>query len=130
MKSTLWILVFLTLVYACLQAGFQCNINNCQTCSYPNICGLCQNNNLLTLNVSSGNFYCNPVTCTTNCLTCYQNNTCQACISGFFLTANGSCSTSSTSNTSLANCLWGNNNNCSLCSYGYILKSGNCYPII
>jgi hypothetical protein len=130
MKSTLPIIVLFCLIYAAFQAGYQCNITNCQTCSYINTCGLCQNNNVLTRNVSSGTLYCNPVSCPANCLTCYQNNTCQACNSGLFLTSNGTCSSTSTSNTSLSNCLWGQNNNCTICAYGYILKSGNCYPII
>lgn len=110
MQSTLKILLFLGLLCLSLQAGFQCNVVNCQYCSYPNVCGLCQNNSLLTFNSTSGNFYCSPLSCPANCHTCYQNNTCQVCSNNFFLTSTGTCSNNQTSNSTLPpNCLWGNN---------------------
>lgn len=132
MHSTLKIIIFLALISTALQQGLQCNINNCQYCSFPNFCGQCNNNNLLTLNTTSGDFYCSAVNCASNCMTCYQNNTCQTCNNNYFLTINGTCSTNpSSSNILSANCIWAPNaTNCGLCAYGYTLLSGYCYPII
>lgn len=137
MNSTIKIVLFLALLFISIQqqqnAGFQCSIANCKYCSLPNICGQCTNNNILSFNASSGALYCSPVTCViTNCMTCYQNNTCQQCNSGFFLTNTSQCNSNQTSNSQLStNCLWGTNNtNCVVCSYGYTLKSGYCYPTI
>ena len=124
MNSTIKILIFLALVYGSLQAGLQCNVTNCQTCPYPNVCGQCNPGYVLWLNQSSGGFYCiAPSNCPVNCATCYQNNTCQACNSNYFLTINGTCSTNQTSASSIpSNCLWGSNSaSCSLCSYGFTL---------
>lgn len=132
MKSTLTILVISCLVILSLQNSFQCNVQGCQYCSFPNSCGICQNNNLLQLNITSGAFYCQPVTCPSDCALCFQNNICQNCNNGFSLTSSGSCSNQATSNSTLPpNCLWGSNSqNCSLCSYGYSLQAGYCYPTI
>lgn len=132
MQSTLKIIIFLALICTALQLGFQCNINNCQSCSYPNFCGLCNNNYLLTLNNTSGDFYCQALSCTANCATCFQNNTCQTCNSNFYLMVNGTCSTNPTSISQLPpNCIWASSTtNCGLCAYGYVLKSNSCYPII
>ena len=63
MKSTLAILVLSCLVILSLQNSFQCNVSGCQYCSFPNSCGLCQNNNVLQFNTTSGAFYCQSVTC-------------------------------------------------------------------
>lgn len=90
------------------------------------------NNYLLTLNIITGQFYCNPITCPSNCMTCYQNNICQNCSAGYFITNTGQCSMNSTSSAKLSPyCLWGlNNTNCQLCSYGYTLLNGYCYQTI
>lgn len=132
MKSTLTILVFSCLLVLSLQGGFQCNIANCQFCSYPNQCGLCNQNFVLMLNTSIGASYCQAVTCPSNCAMCYQNNICQTCNPGFFITMSGSCASQASTNSSIPpNCLWGSNSqNCSLCSYGYTLQAGYCYPTI
>jgi hypothetical protein len=132
MKSTLKILIFSCLLYLSLQNAFQCNVAGCQYCSYPNNCGLCQNNNVLSLNATSGLLYCSPVTCPANCQTCFQNSVCQNCSSGFYITSNGSCASQQTSNSSIpANCLWGaNGQNCTLCQYGYSQQAGQCYLTI
>ena len=132
MKSTLAILVLSCLVILSLQNSFQCNVSGCQYCSFPNSCGLCQNNNVLQFNTTSGAFYCQSVTCPANCATCYQNNVCQTCASGFFITSSGACSNSASGSSSLPpNCLWGNNStNCGICSYGFSLQNGYCYPTI
>ena len=132
MRSTLTILVFSCLLVLSLQGGFQCNVPNCQYCSYPNMCGICNNNYVLMLDNSTGAFYCDAATCLSNCATCYQNNTCQSCNSGFYITSSGSCSQQSTSASSIPpNCLWGSaSQNCSLCNYGYSLQAGFCYPTI
>lgn len=111
MKSTLVFIIFFTFCYLSLQNGFTCNIPGCQTCSFPNICGLCQTNYILTLNTSTGSFSCPPVNCPVSCSFCYQNGTCQQCNQGFFITSNGSCSTTQTSNNNIPpNCLFGTNN--------------------
>ncbi len=132
MKSTLKIIAFLCLLTLALQASFQCNVANCQYCSYPNMCGQCQNNNVLLLNNATGAFYCQAVTCPANCMTCYQNNTCQTCNSGFFITSSGGCSQQQTSSSTIPpNCLWGSgSSNCTVCNYGFSLQAGYCYPII
>lgn len=134
MKSTIKILVFFSLLYFTLQAGFQCNVENCQFCSYPNQCGQCNTNFLLTQNTSSGAFYCSPVTCTSNCSYCYQNNICQSCVNGYYINSTGGCSSGSTPNTTLPpNCLYGlglGSENCTICQYGFTLQLGFCYQTI
>ena len=132
MKSTLKIIVLLCLVYLTYQGSFQCNVQGCQYCSFPNFCGQCQPNNLLVWSNTTNTFSCSPLTCAANCATCYVNNTCQVCISGYFLTQTGTCSQQQTAASSLPiNCLWGSSStNCLLCQYGYVIKAGFCYPII
>ena len=137
MNSTIKVLIFLGLILLTLQQsqqGIQCNVANCQYCSMPNFCGQCQNNYLLQLNSTTGNYYCNQVTCPSNCGSCFQNNTCNSCNNNFILTNMGQCTTNSSSASSKSippNCLWGYSaTNCSLCGYGFTLKSGYCYPTI
>lgn len=110
MKSTLKIVVFLCLLYLTYQGSFQCNVQGCQYCSFPNFCGLCNNNNLLVWSNSTNTFTCTPLNCASNCNTCYINNTCQRCNSGYYIASDGTCSQTSTSNTSLPiNCIYGTN---------------------
>jgi hypothetical protein len=135
MNSTIKILLFLGLIFISLQqGGFQCNVTGCQYCSLPNICGQCQNNYLLTLNNSTGAFFCNQLSCPSNCALCYQNNSCTTCNTSFTLTMTGQCTTNSSQGSPAPltlNCLWAySNTNCSLCAYGTTLKSGYCYPTI
>lgn len=131
MKSTLRIAVLLCLIYITLQGSFQCNIQNCQYCSYPNFCGQCLPNNLLTWNNATNTFSCSPLNCAANCQTCYTNGTCQVCSQGYFLTNASTCSQSQTSAASIPiNCNWGTGpENCAICAYGYSLQAGFCYPI-
>ncbi len=108
MKSTLKIAILLCLLYLSYQASFQCNVANCQYCSYPNFCGQCQSNYLLTWSNSSNTYSCAQVVCASNCMTCYSNNTCQVCNSGYYLTINSTCSLQSSSSSNLPiNCIWG-----------------------
>ena len=132
MKSTLKIIILLCLAYLTYQGSFQCNVEGCQYCSFPNFCGQCQPNNLLVWSNTTNTFSCSQLTCAANCATCYVNNTCQVCSSGYFLTQTGTCSQQQTAASSLPiNCLWGSSStNCLLCQYGYIIKAGFCYPII
>ncbi len=137
MNSTIKILLFFGLIFVALQqsqGGFQCNVPGCQYCSMPNLCGQCNNNFMLTLNTSSGAFYCNQLSCPSNCNLCYQNDLCTTCNVNFTLTISGQCSSNSSQGTSKqipSNCLWGNSTtNCVLCKYGYTLKAGYCYPTI
>jgi hypothetical protein len=130
MKSTQTILILFSLIYFTCQGSFQCNVQNCQYCSYPNFCGQCQSNNLLTWNNSTNTFSCTPLSCALNCQTCYVNRQCQVCDPGFFLTVNSTCSQNQTSSFNLSiNCLWGTGpENCNICAYGYSLQAGFCYP--
>ena len=64
-------------------------------------------------------------------MTCYKNNTCQTCKTNFFIASDGSCSANQTSSNLPSNCIWANNSQtCGLCSYGYSLQAGFCFPII
>ena len=135
MNSNLKLIILIALIYSAIQAGYQCNsssVANCQFCSYPNTCGLCNTNYMLIYNTNNGTFTCSPVSnCPANCQYCYQNNMCQQCNNNYFLTNNGSCSNVSTSGSVAPNCLWGSSiSNCSVCAYGYSLMSGFCYSII
>lgn len=106
MKSTLKIVLFLCLLYFTYQSSFLCNVANCQYCSYPNFCGQCQPNFILTWSDSS--YLCVGLACAPNCATCYTNNTCQVCNSGYFITQSGTCSQQNTSSSNIPiNCLWG-----------------------
>jgi hypothetical protein len=134
MNSYLKLIIFVALIYSSMQGGYQCDssVPNCQFCSYPNTCGLCNTNYMLTYNSNNGSFTCNQVlNCPSNCQYCYQNGICQQCNNNTFLTNNGSCSNVSTSGTVAVNCLWGSSiSNCSICAYGYSLMSGFCYPVL
>lgn len=110
---------------------YYCSVANCQYCSFPGFCGVCNNNYILQINNTSSVPYCQQVTCSVgNCTTCYQNNTCSICNSGYYVTANGTCSPGSQYQcpTGCISCASSTSSVCNLCAYGYNLQNGACFP--
>lgn len=99
MKSTLKIVLLLVVIQLTMQAGFDCSVEGCALCTYPDMCGQCNNNWVLMQNSTTGAFYCNKINCVDNCDSCYEDNVCQTCSTGFFLTSSGGCSSTQTSST-------------------------------
>lgn len=134
MKSLLIVLlcVFLlsrTSIAQQAPSSYFCNVANCQVCSYPGFCGLCNNNYLLQINMTTSTPYCQQVTCTlSNCQTCYQNNMCSVCSSGYYVASNGTCIQGTNPNTCTPGCLSCNSTACQLCNFGYNLQNGACFP--
>lgn len=108
--------------------SYACNIANCQLCSFPNFCGLCNNNFMLQINSSTSAPYCQAVTCNiTNCATCYQNNLCSVCNANYAVSANGTCVLDTIPTTCGVGCLNCNSTACLLCNFGYNLLNGACF---
>ena len=108
--------------------SFACNIANCQLCSFPNFCGLCNNNFMLQINNSTSVPYCQAVTCNiANCTTCYQNNVCSVCNANYAVTVNGTCTFNTNPTTCGVGCLNCNSTACLLCNFGYNLLNGACF---
>lgn len=110
--------------------GYACLVPNCQMCSFPNFCGLCENNYILQVNLTDSVTYCQSVTCTVpNCLTCYQDNICSQCANGYYISAEGMCQLGTANNTCVFQCSSCNGTYCLLCNFGYVESNGNCFPV-
>lgn len=134
MKSLVIAVVCTTLIFTLALGqqqvvGYPCNIPNCQICSFTNFCGLCNSNYMLQINSTTSQPYCQQLTCTDpNCQTCYQNNICGICNSGFYVGSNGVCVSGTAPTTCSTGCLSCNATACLLCSFGYNLQNGGCFP--
>lgn len=133
MKALLVISVCIALLFSFTlgqqtPSSYNCNVANCQVCSYPGFCGLCNNNYMLQINSSTSAPYCQAVSCNvTYCQTCYQNNICSICNSSYYVSANGTCVFGTAPNTCTDGCLSCNSTACQLCGFGYNLLNGACF---
>lgn len=108
---------------------YNCNVANCNICSYTNFCGVCNSGFMLQMNLTTSQPYCSAVNCQIqNCATCYQNNICSVCNTGFYVNSNGTCTSGNTPNTCSAGCLSCSATACVLCKFGYNLQNGGCFP--
>lgn len=109
--------------------GYPCNVDNCQVCSFTNFCGLCNNNFMLQINITTSKPYCQPVACNVpNCLNCYQANVCATCNATFYVAPNGTCLSGTAPTTCTPGCAACNQTQCLLCNFGYNLQNGACFP--
>lgn len=124
------ILLTLTLTASAASVSYICSVPNCQTCSYLGVCGLCNNNYMLAMNMTSGQTYCAPVLCQMpNCQTCLANNVCSVCASGYYVNMNGSCTMGTAPTNCPDDCAYCNSaGTCLLCEFGSTLQNGQCFP--
>lgn len=126
--STLFLWLFSFVFAQAPSVSYYCNVANCQACSYINLCGICINNYILQINITTSVPYCQPILCNIpNCQTCYQNNACSICNSGYYVSSNGTCINGNPPQCS-AGCINCNSTSCLLCSYGFNLLNGICFP--
>ena len=45
------------------QVAYTCQVNNCKSCFYFNLCGLCEKNYILNISQENSLPYCAPVSC-------------------------------------------------------------------
>lgn len=110
------------------QSSYPCSVNNCQSCFYYNLCGLCNTNYILQINTNNSLPYCAPVNLTlANCQESLGNNICEKCQPGYYISNIGTCVPGETSITCPGNCLnCTDAMSCQLCEYGYNVQMGFC----